>query len=424
MAAILKRLKVLISVSDRIPLLTRQIYRYHLYNRVIFGIVMGILPLAAVVARKTLAAPKWQIGLISAAPIGGYFITSLWSMAIERKKPIDYIFWPELIGGLILFTIAFSTASISFVIIYICFWMVYSLTIPAHTVMMRNCYPQPVRASVFSFITSRTFFVGIAFALISGKLMDINEHLYRVLFPVAGIASIAAAFCIRRIKIGENLVPDNGQDSVSPLKSIYRILTGDRDFMKFMALTFISGLANLMMIPVLVLYLTDVLGVNYQQAARTLAILPWATMALTAPLWGRFVDKYNPMITRGLFDFVWAVVPLLYFLSRDLALIYIAVSLLGIVRGGSMLTWHLGVMYFSPQQFVPRYMGVHIFLTGVRGIAGPFIGIVLAGLLGIKAVFLISSIMMATASAMMFLMGIKRRRENVDYDDNPDMVNE
>ena len=41
-------------------------------------------------------------------------------------------------------------------------------------------------------------------------------------------------------------------------------------------------------------------------------------------------------------------------------------------------------------------------------------------LIDAKGVFLICCSMMIVSAVLMFRMGLKRRRENVDYDDNPD----
>ncbi len=419
MPGVLSRFKVLISVSDQVPLLSRQVYRLHLYYRTLFGMVIGLIPSAGLVASKALGASPEEIAMISAAPLVGLIISSLWSVRIERADPVKFLFWPLIIAGMIFIAIVFCTTSVSFVVSYLVFWLVHSITLPAHTAMMRSCYPQPVRASVLSFITSRSFFVAVIFALLSSWLLDKNSSLYRVLYPAAGVALIVGALFARKIPIKDHLKMNNTRHSISPMKAMYSIVRHDRDFTKYMILVFIFGSANLMMGPVLVLYLVK-LGVNYGQGMGALGIIPWIGIALVSPLWGGFVDRYNPMLTRGVLQFAFAAVPFLYFLSRDIALVYIGACLTGIVMAGLYLTWHLGLTYFSPRQFVSRYMGFHMFLAGVRALIASFVGVWLYLLIYAKGVFLSCCSMMIVSAVLMFRMGLKRRRENVDYDDTPD----
>jgi MFS family permease len=416
MTPLIKRLKVLITVADLVPLLSRNSFRRHLHNRLFYGMVFAMYPMARIISRKALDAPQWHIALLVSAPMIGFLIVPFWNI---EKKPVTIVFWSQLVVGVLLIAAGFCSSAIFFALAFVTAFIANALTHSPFASIMRSIYPQSVRGSLVSFINSRVFLVGMLFVLISGWLLDINPLFYRIILPVAGIASIASGFCVRKIKLNHN-DPANSDDSskgVSFLRSTYTILKDDLEFRKFMIGFFLFGLANLMLIPVLTLYLTDTLNVNYQSFAKIQGFAPWIMLIVCTPLWGRFVDRYNPMMCRGMFTFVWSLAPLMFFFSHNITLVYVGMLIEGLVKGGSNLTWLLGVMYFSPQQHVPRYMKVHLFLCGVRGLIGPFLGVALVPIVGTKALFLMIFLLMLFSSIYMLKLGLKKRKENLDYDD-------
>ncbi len=47
----------------------------------------------------------------------------------------------------------------------------------------------------------------------------------------------------------------------------------------------------------------------------------------------------------------------------------------GLGRGGGQIAWSIGVLKFAPPSKEANYLGIHTFLTGVRGAVAPFIAI-------------------------------------------------
>ena len=52
----------------------------------------------------------------------------------------------------------------------------------------------------------------------------------------------------------------------------------------------------------------------------------------------------------------------------------------GLGAGGGLLVYELCVIDFAPPGRVALYMGLHTFLTGIRGVAAPFVGVWLASM--------------------------------------------
>ena len=201
MQRLLKRLRTLFTVSDLVPLLSKPAFRSHFINQAVWGIVLGCLPMAGAVARKTLLATDWQIGLVVAAPMLGLLISAAWSIRSTCRRPVQLVFWPQIIAGLLLLCVGIVKSAALFVWVFTAVSIMKSFPVPAYTTIMKHIYPQPVRGSLLSFINSRSYLVAVVFMLISGVILDWNPQMYRILFPFAGVASIISAFSIRGVKL-------------------------------------------------------------------------------------------------------------------------------------------------------------------------------------------------------------------------------
>ncbi|MCH7645669.1 MAG: hypothetical protein IH788_00540 [Nitrospinae bacterium] len=98
-------------------------------------------------------------------------------------------------------------------------------------------------------------------------------------------------------------------------------------------------------------------------------------MAVTIPAWARLMDRVHIVHFRAIHSWVAVAVAatmLLGALLREPSLIWVAAALRGVTFGGGMLAWNLGHHDFAPLADASRYMGVHVTLTGVRGLIAPF----------------------------------------------------
>ena len=157
-----------------------------------------------------------------------------------------------------------------------------------------------------------------------------------------------------------------------------------------MLMQFITGFSNLLTMPVLIRLIHDQ-KVSYVTAAIVLSVAPTAVMVLSMPLWGRLLQRMNPWRARSIFSFIWAVGLFFIAVSGDnVGWVILGQAVIGSASGGGSLLWSLQQMYFAPKDLVPRYMGVHCTLTGIRGLIAPFLGVLLMNLWGTHVVFFIA----------------------------------
>jgi hypothetical protein len=233
-----------------------------------------------------------------------------------------------------------------------------------------------------------------------------------------------------RIRVrGEKRMDDSTPTPVPfrPLEP-FMVLVRDGRFRSYMTDMFIFGLANLILNPVVPIVLRDDLHANFREMQLTTVIVPYAMGILTVGLWGRVLDRSNPMVMRGYMNLVWALLPLAYFLTprspvqigpltiSPLLFIWTGAVLQGAVAAGQGLVWTLGAMYFARKEDVPLYQGVHIGLTGLRSLGGAFLGPMLVGLMGggpeaRRMLFLAMCLAMIVSGLLMLRLAAKMRRE-------------
>lgn len=191
---------------------------------------------------------------------------------------------------------------------------------------------------------------------------------------IAGLTALLLSLFIRRL-------PENRQcrgrgfDQANSLRDCFGIMTGDRAFMVLELAWFLLGLANLVVSPLKVLHLHDL---GYSDATIMLCTTTslFSAMVLTAPFWGRWLYRMNFAVFRALANLFIMAGILVFFRAEHPAMVCLGSALWGTGLAGGGLSWRLVATFFTTPKRGPAYMSVHTFLCGIRGIAGPLLGLV------------------------------------------------
>jgi hypothetical protein len=62
-------------------------------------------------------------------------------------------------------------------------------------------------------------------------------------------------------------------------------------------------------------------------------------------------------------------------LADNLWIVASGTFMIGVAMGGGQLAWQLGQNMFATRENVGTYMGLHVMLTGLRGMFAPFLGV-------------------------------------------------
>jgi hypothetical protein len=100
---------------------------------------------------------------------------------------------------------------------------------------------------------------------------------------------------------------------------------------------------------------------------------------------------------------------LIYFNAGTFLGVAIGTAIAGLGTGGANIAWNLWVTKLAPSGKESEYMGVHLFLTGVRGSTAPFLGYALLAPLGYSGISILSAVFILAAT-LIFLTTVNHSR--------------
>jgi hypothetical protein len=248
----------------------------------------------------------------------------------------------------------------------------------------RANFPRHVRAQITGRITVIYSMIIALTAAAIGGIMSIWPDSWRFLFPAAGVLGLAAAYRYQRMRIrmGARLrrseLAQRMQRRGGQFRAAFEILRTDLWFRRYMLTMFAFGSGNLMVIALLVILLNDQFGfAKFEQMLITTS-LPLIGVALFTPIWARRLDAAHILDYRArqAWGFVLAIG---LFASATILsqawMFWAGAVALGAAFAGGKLGWNLGHNDFASDEQSTLYMGIHVTLTGIRGLIAPLTGV-------------------------------------------------
>lgn len=275
-------------------------------------------------------------------------------------------------------------------------WLLVALVIAARfcwagfltlrTTVWRQNYTREARARVTGKLAT---IQSIAVAVLGfglGLAMEVESWAFRVFFPLGAMLALTGVWAWGSIRVRGHRellarerasAVDGDAPSFNP-SGMVRLLADDRRYAGYMGCMMLLGLGNLMVPPVLVIALRDVFGLAYLGGIAIANSLPLLMMPLSIPLWARLLDRVHVIEFRAIHAWVFVTATVIDFvavLSGVVEFLYVSSAIRGLAFGGGALAWNLGHMDFAPAHRASEYMGVHVTLTGVRGLMAPFLAV-------------------------------------------------
>ncbi len=218
-----------------------------------------------------------------------------------------------------------------------------------------------------------------------GLLMDWKGEAWRVVFPLAGLSSVAAFYVYRlsRLRRHRQLLQAERAElslrsSSFSLGSMTSVLRENRDFRNYMIGMMVFGSGNLMIIAMLVVLMNDYFTLSRLSQVMITSSLPLLVLCFSIAYWAKLLDRHHIFTYRAIhsWNFVSAyVVFAIAAIGRIPDLLWIGSLLLGSAYAGGHLGWNLGHNDFTNDANSSLYMAIHVSLTGLRGLLMPIIGV-------------------------------------------------
>jgi len=304
---------------------------------------------------------------------------------------------PLLIPGVFPYTVGVS----------LCLF-VFSLRIPFLTGYYTECYRPDRRARLMSTGTLIMILVATGTSWLFGHLLDRNIGNYRTILLLSALLFAGNALSLGKLPPGV-AAPPTGRPFWTNLSLIWK----DPRFGIASFSWMILGFANLWSMPIRTVFLSDPdrgLGLDPLTVLLILGIIPGVVRLLSNYFWAHFYDKAPFVFLRMVMNFLIGLGIFIFFISRNLWLIGLGSVLINLSLAGAPYIWNLWVTRLAPPEEVRRYMSVHSFLCGIRGVAGHPLAFLFIGNHDIQTVGMISTVMaMISVIALFPLISRKLR---------------
>lgn len=321
-------------------------------------------------------------------------------------------------GGLLLFMLLTVTARVAWTGI---------LTLRA--AVWRANFPRHVRGRIAARFERLASLLTALFSALIGFAMDWSGDAWRLLFPVAGCCALAAAAVYRRAPVRRQRAllraETAGRAPASrglSFAAMAAVLRQNRDFRNYMAGMMVFGGGNLMVVPMLVLLLSDHFRLGRLEQVMIATSIPVMVTFVSVTFWAARLDKRHIVSYRAIHAwnfvlmitvFAWAAI------TQTPALLWLGAVLMGSAHGGGNLGWNLGHNDFTGDADSSLYMATHVSLTGVRGLLMPIAGVVFLRYLeslqpGLGAYALLLPLSLTLAGTLWFVhLHRERRRQGL-----------
>ena len=422
---------------DDLPQMTRPSFLWEQRYYLLWGCVTGAVEgnIAAIVAKKTFEAPDWLTSLIWSLPIAMNLLNLTWGVWLRGRRIVPTLCGLTACAAGCIGSVALTprewgaVGAVIFAVQLGLTHFLFSGMLSLRVAIWRANYPTTHRGKITGRIQTLRFLVILTAGMLISASFDRNPDLYRLVYPAVAAIGLLALFAAVRLRIrGESralaevsaarALDTQKHGFVRGLREAVGILRQDRAFARYMAAQFLLGSANFFTDGVLVTQLAGQMGFGYLTTNLVMLQIPTVTMLFSIRPWSGYFDRFGVVrfrvVNSGLWLWSYASVCAAMLLAErgGTNLLWIAVTVLiigrlinGICRGGGSLAWSLGHLHFAKPQQAELYMGIHVALTGVRGLIMPLLGAALNAAIG-NVSFLVSMVLVGWA--LMLFRGLDR----------------
>lgn len=399
--------------AKSLPFLTRRNYSREMLHIAPWSLLAGLLEgqFATIVVARSFGGSDLLIAIASATPAASFLFSLYWGALCVGRSKLRLItlfcLLTVLATGMMGAIPATKLGGVWFVAQMAVAQSLLSGVVTVRSALWRLNYPHSDRGRIAARLQVVRFLMSTAVVLVAARVCDADPTAYRFVFPAAAVVGFLSIGLLRGIRVRreraelervkEAIEPFPAAPPVSAPRRMIATLRSDRRYAKYCVAQSLMGVANLMTIPVVVAIVANRIDFGDAQifwiSTGLIQALPQLTRLGSLPRWAKHFDRVGVVRFRVMNVACWTVslafgwAATMVVLQGDAiggSYVALAAGLFamrglvgGLALGGGAIAWNLGHLHFSKSEQAEVYMGVHVFLTGCRGILAPSLGMFL-----------------------------------------------
>ncbi len=369
------------------------------------------------IARAELGATTHQIGWIAAAPAIGYLFATLWARQMEGRAKMPFVYWTWLFARGLFLLAPFVHTRNQFVALVCITPIVFSVSMPAYTAIMKEIYPDAHRGRLMSMVRIGMNLMTLLTALIMGRLLDHGLN-WRTAFCIGGAFGALSAWSFRKAPLMAVPVDDAPISAGAFVRDTLLILRRNPGYRWFTASVFISGFGNLISSTLIPIQQVDRFHVTNTDVANLQNIASITTI-LGFVFWGSFLDRKGPLATVMASVGLNLAIPLLYAGAGNLSALYFGAVIMGLYTSGIDLGYLNTTLKFAEPGRAAQYQALHSSFFGIRGTLAPQVAIPLMAVVGARQAFLMSFVIMLVGAYLQLISMRDYRQQKTLLEPSP-----
>ncbi len=373
------------------------------------GGVIGVMLKSLFAGEGGGRALNYSVALLTGAPHFCGLLSFLWVRLAEGRAVGRFLFRMQVATASCLLLVAAAPADASGLPIMVAgavgarlFW---SGVVTLRAPVWRRTYPRETRARLTGTFFAVHSVVMAASGLAVGTFIDWNASAYHAVYAVAAALGIGGALLFRGLRIPEARTQRRGdfeeistcreEAAVAPkarkrngARACWRIPRQDQAFTRYLFWLSTIHCGNLMLLGPLIVIMSDHLLLAQRQQMMVTSSIPLILFPLAVPLWARLFDGGCVLRFQAWNGAAFAAAMLVLgsgAITGRPQWLWPGAVLLGIAYAGGTVGHHLGIHHFAPPGHTLPYMGLHMLLSGLRGLLAPLAGITLYEILEARA---------------------------------------
>jgi MFS family permease len=349
--------------------------RYNIYTELWGSVAFGVFWAAALqfvpVVLRRMGAGSELIAIYTAQTYLGAILTSLSIVMMRGRRTKNFAVWCWMVGRSTFFVFAIINELYWLMAVMTIFWLLEQFPSPAYTRILQGIYPVEIRGKAMSLVRLGMTAAIVLVTPLAGWMLDHWGH--RLLFPLAAIFGILATWMFNRLDVDEGVLPPRQTRSVGALWSV---VLSNRNFAIHLIGLTLFGLGSLVGSAFYPIVQVDRLQLSYTELGL-LSTAQSITWLLGFLYWGNAVDKRGGIWVMQVNLALGAIVPFCYIFATSGWMLLPAFIVQGIISAGLDLGFVNTCIQLAESDKVIEYAAIQATIAGLRGVVGPFIGVLL-----------------------------------------------